>query len=117
MKISLNNIGKIKSADIEIGGIAVIAGENDTGKSTIAKSLYSIINAFYDIDEKIQQDKFDILDEVVREMSYELLSGLPSTTQRRILAHRAIYQALKKDFSKNIKNLQPKRCASRITGV
>ena len=105
MKISLNNIGKIKSADIEIGGIAVIAGENDTGKSTIAKSLYSIINAFYDIDEKIQQDKFDILDEVVREMSYELLSGLPSTTQRRILAHRAIYQALKKDFSKNIKNI------------
>ena len=33
MKIFLKNIGKLKSADVEIKGITIIAGENNTGKS------------------------------------------------------------------------------------
>lgn len=57
MKLSLQNIGKLKNAEIEINGITIIAGENDTGKSTISKSLYSIFNAFYKIDEKMKQEK------------------------------------------------------------
>ena len=44
MKISLNNISKVKKADIEIKGITVIAGENNTGKSTVGKALWSIFN-------------------------------------------------------------------------
>ncbi|MDD2840148.1 MAG: AAA family ATPase [Rickettsiales bacterium] len=43
MKLHLENIGKIKKADIEIGGLTVLAGENDTGKSTVGKVLFSII--------------------------------------------------------------------------
>lgn len=57
MKLSLQNIEKLKNAEIEINGITIIAGENDTGKSTISKSLYSIFNAFYKIDEKMKQEK------------------------------------------------------------
>ena len=44
MKIKIENIGFVKIADVEINGITVIAGENNTGKSTIGKSLYSIFN-------------------------------------------------------------------------
>lgn len=40
MKICLKNIGKIKEADIELDGITIIAGDNNTGKSTIGKSVY-----------------------------------------------------------------------------
>lgn len=57
MKLSLKNIGKLKNAEIEINGITIIAGENDTGKSTISKSLYSIFNAFYKIDETMKEEK------------------------------------------------------------
>lgn len=57
MKLSLKNIGKLKNAEIEINGITIIAGENDTGKSTISKSLYSIFNAFYKIDAKMNEEK------------------------------------------------------------
>lgn len=35
----------IKSADIKFDGLTVIAGENDTGKSTASKILYSIIQS------------------------------------------------------------------------
>ncbi|GMO11099.1 MAG: AAA family ATPase [Rickettsiales bacterium] len=45
MRLHLENIGKIKTADVEIGGLTVIAGENDTGKSTIGKVLFSLIKA------------------------------------------------------------------------
>ena len=43
MKLHLKNNGKIKEADVEIGGLTVLAGENDTGKSTVGKVLFSII--------------------------------------------------------------------------
>ena len=37
MRIKISNIGKIKEADVTINGITVIAGENNTGKSTVGK--------------------------------------------------------------------------------
>lgn len=57
MVLTLKNIGKIKNAVIDIKGITVIGGENDTGKSTIGKSLYSIFNSFYDIEHKLYEDR------------------------------------------------------------
>lgn len=55
MILSLKNIGKVESAKVELNGITVIAGENDTGKSTIGKALYSIFNGFYKIECIITQ--------------------------------------------------------------
>lgn len=42
MILSLKNIGKVESAKVELNGITVIAGENDTGKS-----MYSTIIKFF----------------------------------------------------------------------
>lgn len=58
MKLYLKNIGKIKEANIEIKGITVIGGENNTGKSTVGKSLFAIFNSFYEIQQQIRQEKF-----------------------------------------------------------
>lgn len=43
MRLELENIGIIKKADISINGLTVIAGENDSGKSTVGKILYALI--------------------------------------------------------------------------
>jgi len=40
MTLELKNIGMIKEATVKIDGLTVIAGENDTGKSTVARELY-----------------------------------------------------------------------------
>lgn len=53
MKLKIRNFAKIEEADIIIDGITVIAGENNTGKSTIGKVLFSIFNSLSNIDEKI----------------------------------------------------------------
>ena len=57
MEIYLENIGKVKQAQIKINGITVIAGENDTGKSTVGKALFSMFHGFYHLEEKIHRDK------------------------------------------------------------
>ena len=64
MKLILENIGKISKADIQLDGITVICGENNTGKSTIGKVLFSIYESLCDCDSVInQQRKKDIKDE------------------------------------------------------
>jgi len=45
MYIEINKIGKIDRAQINIDGITIITGENDSGKSTVGKLLFSIIKA------------------------------------------------------------------------
>jgi len=46
MKLYLKNIGMIKEADVRLDGLAVIAGENDTGKSTVGKMLFILARTF-----------------------------------------------------------------------
>lgn len=46
MKINLERIGAIQSASIDLVGLTVIAGENDTGKSTIGKVSFALVQAF-----------------------------------------------------------------------
>lgn len=57
MKLSIRNVGKLKEADVEIKGITVIAGENNTGKSTIGKVLFSIFQSLYKLDDQIIREK------------------------------------------------------------
>ena len=49
MKLIIKNIGKLKNAEVEINGITVITGENNTGKSTVGKVLWSIFSSFYKV--------------------------------------------------------------------
>ena len=57
MRLEVQNFAKIKKADIKIDGITVIAGENNTGKSTVGKILYSIFNSVYNIADKVEASR------------------------------------------------------------
>lgn len=43
MKISLKNITRIKEAEVFVDGITVIAGENNSGKSTVGRIIYNLL--------------------------------------------------------------------------
>lgn len=45
INISISNFAKIKKANVTINGLTVISGENDTGKSTVGKAVYSLIKS------------------------------------------------------------------------
>lgn len=72
MRLELENIGKLSKADIELNGITVIAGENNTGKSTVGKVLYSIFNGLYNIENRIYEDKINSIRSAIFRSDYPI---------------------------------------------
>lgn len=66
MELKLSNVAKIESASLKLNGITVIAGNNNTGKSTLGKVVFCLFNSLVNIEEKIERQK--------EEMIYRLLS-------------------------------------------
>jgi len=57
MKLKLKNIGIIKEAEIKINGLTVIAGKNDSGKSTVGKVLFMLIKTISQSNSDVQAYK------------------------------------------------------------
>lgn len=58
MELTINNIGLVKNATVKLEGLSVIAGENDTGKSTVGKTVFSIIKGMNNHHKDFKEDKF-----------------------------------------------------------
>ena len=67
MKLTINNIGKLRNAEVVIDGITVITGENNTGKSTVGKILWSIFDSFYNLDKIILNKKEEEVKRILSE--------------------------------------------------
>ena len=76
MKLGIENFAKIKNADIIIDGITVIAGENNTGKSTVGKILFSFFNALNNIEDKISGERMSEIEKTNRLILRKYISSL-----------------------------------------
>ena len=65
MELYLKNIGKIRETTIAIDGITVIAGENNTGKSTVSRAIFSMLNSFSNVDERIKDEMKSSLENIL----------------------------------------------------
>lgn len=85
MQLKINNIAKIKEATINIDGITVIAGENNTGKSTIGKLLFAIYNSMNNMEEKIQQERNNEIYQILNLLlqNYAMQGGINQIEYRR----------------------------------
>ena len=59
MNIRLRNIGVIKDSTIKINGLTVITGQNNSGKTTVGKVLYSLVDAVDNIKAKSDNDRYE----------------------------------------------------------
>lgn len=66
MRVHIENLAKIKNADIELSGITIIAGKNDTGKSTVGKALFCMVEAFHDYESKIANKRREAVIDALR---------------------------------------------------
>lgn len=48
MRLTVDGIGKVTDTTVDLDGITVVAGPNDTGKSTIGKALFALVNSQHD---------------------------------------------------------------------
>jgi predicted ATPase len=53
-RLTIENVGKIKSASVQLGGLTVLTGFNDIGKSTIGKVAWSLVATMHDTPRTIK---------------------------------------------------------------
>ena len=84
MQLKISNVGKIEKATIDIDGITVIAGENNSGKSTVGKLLFSIFNSMNNMDEKIEQERRNRIHNIVNmSLQGRVLQNTTNFAERR----------------------------------
>ena len=98
MRLQIENLAKIVKADINIDGITVIAGENNTGKSTIGKALYCIFNSLYDLEDKIFSERENSVWTILRALplSYDIRQQTILGELRSKKHSDFVYELLKK---------------------
>lgn len=116
MKLYIENVGVIKKASIEINGLTVICGENDTGKSTIGKALFALTKGILGYEEEYQIDfSYNFLNQI-RQISrlideYIWEDNLTSKQKKAIKKYSipsALFlrnKALNKDFFVDLKEI------------
>lgn len=96
MKLKISNFAKIKEAEIIVDGITVIAGENNTGKSTIGKILFCLFNSISNIDEKIANQRIKEIERTCRTIlqnsPLNIINRNSSVRNMNNLAHRIASQ-------------------------
>ncbi|MBQ6473659.1 MAG: AAA family ATPase [Victivallales bacterium] len=73
MELHIENFAKISKADIVFDGLTVIAGDNNTGKSTVGKVLYSFFRSLSNLDKRIQSERLDSI-----RAAFEVVPGIAS---------------------------------------
>jgi|ERR1700757_792827 len=82
MKFEFKNIGIVKSADIELNGLTVITGLNDTGKSSISKSIYSIIKTLSEADNYINRKNYQTTSNLLDSINISHRQLVPFTQEK-----------------------------------
>ena len=83
MKLTLKNISIVRNAEIEINGVTVIGGENNTGKSTVSRCLYAVLNGMYNYHDRVRLDRYKSVSSAVRAVFRNIYapdSGMPASS-------------------------------------
>ncbi|MFR8340425.1 MAG: AAA family ATPase [Eisenbergiella massiliensis] len=106
MKLSLKNIGKIETASVEINGITVIAGENNTGKSTVGRALFAVFNSFYNIQKQIESERVQNIENLIDIMYRNVTNRYTRRFDSGEIAQKIVAQIyLYKDDTEAVKDI------------
>lgn len=105
MRLQINNFAKIGQSDIILDGITIITGENNTGKSTVGKILFSLFNALCDIEDKVRKERLAEIRNTTFTILQNNISGLDisrnTLTRNSLRLSRQIRQQIKETFEEN----------------
>lgn len=119
MKLTINNFGPLDDATIQIGDFTVLAGPNNTGKSFVSKSLYSLFDA---MNANHALVVFEVMTELL-EHSLLLLGKVVPTSEKMSLTtlieeNNRLLEALSADLSQTegeidkFREIQPRLIAA-----
>ncbi len=85
MKFTIENIGKIKSATIEVKGLTIITGENSIGKSVIGKTIFSLVKSVTGTIERFEDERYSEIYDILRNIESIFFSYQRKNKDKRIL--------------------------------
>ncbi len=94
MKLTIKNIGVIEEADIELSGLTVIAGENDSGKSTVGKLMFSITKAIGKYKDEIKEGKENDIKEAVEHIYFSIKKDVFRNEKFRLKESKKLFYPL-----------------------
>ena len=65
MLLKLKNIGMLSEASVDLAELTIIAGENDTGKSTVGKTIFAIVKALSRAEVDLDENKYEKIQRVI----------------------------------------------------
>lgn len=74
MKLTIENFAKISYAEVRLDGVTVIGGENNTGKSTVGRVLYSIFRGTSNIERRVREERINAIREVLASVTRRSVS-------------------------------------------
>jgi len=83
MYIKLQNVGAIKEATVDLTGLSVIAGKNGTGKSTIGKTVYTIIKSIQEQDKIVAKKQKDFIEWACKNIYFQLQGCIASAASAK----------------------------------
>ena len=122
MRLTIDKLAKISSATVCFDGITVVAGANNTGKSTVGKALWAMFNAFYNLDARIfdarMRKYLDLLEEYADDLVYdEEIEDLIRRLAKREISIVALREKIEGKLSLNDEELDVDKLMSRINEV
>ncbi|OJH12547.1 conserved hypothetical protein [Flavobacterium psychrophilum] len=100
MKLKLQNIGIIEEADINIDGITLIAGQNDSGKSTVGKVLYALIRGVNIDEDRFNASKNEFVRNRIRDVRNLLLRTKLSNSEDEKIREKFVSEFLENPESR-----------------
>lgn len=115
MKLVIENFAKIKHADIQIDGITVIAGNNNTGKSTIGKTLYSAFTSLYNLNTKIEKQRVEEISKVCfRPMNNFKLDHNNDTSLRQLRMRMRSFEKIVEKITKYLMDASEEEISKEV---
>ncbi|MDO9795263.1 AAA family ATPase, partial [Glaesserella parasuis] len=111
MRLVIDKFGIINKASIDINGLTVICGENDTGKSTIGKLIFSLIKSSQKYEDDLEVGAISEIRSSLFKISSLLLLTNDNKETNRLISHNIRrldpeYLILIKDISILYDNLE-----------
>ena len=104
MKLAISNLAKIAHAELEFHGITIVAGENNTGKSTAGKVLYSVFTALSNLSGRVSGMRIQKLEDIVSRYVSEQALNYPSGFYEEIVEFVA-GRRTEADFTSSLREL------------
>ena len=99
MRLKINNVAELENIALKIDGLTIIAGENNTGKSTINKCLYAAFNSLNSLSKHVFTDK---INSFLTDLKEELISNADGDDYReryfisKIIDNRSFVEEIKR---------------------